>query len=330
MTRALLVYNPSAGRFPSWILTERAAQILEKHGWEMTLKKAESGEHITSLAEEAVAAEMDALLVVGGDGSVNRALSPLLGSHTALGVLPAGTANVWAQEIGLPALGWTRWLALEESARLLVEGRTWDVDVGVCNQTPFLLWAGVGLDAFVVRRIEPRTRPQKNLAVVQYAASALWNATGWEGMNLRVRSDGDEVRGHFLLAVISNIRLYAGGLAKISPNARLDDGAMDLWLFEGNSMADTVQRAWDLWAGKHAQSEYVHCIPIQKATLESESPLYVQVDGEPLEAQARVEIEIHTRALRILLPKNTPHTLFTDSESHEVNAFEENQSRHLS
>jgi diacylglycerol kinase (ATP) len=186
MPFAKLIYNPAAGRYPSWILTERAANVLREEGWRVSIEKTQSGKHVTDLAEKAALEGMDALFVVGGDGSVNRALPGLINSQTALGVLPAGTANVWAQELGLPGLSWTRWMALEESARRLAGACVAQADVGFCNGIPFLLWAGIGLDAFIVQRLEPRTQLEKRFAVVHYVASAAWNASMWRGMNLNV------------------------------------------------------------------------------------------------------------------------------------------------
>lgn len=310
MPRAILVYNPAAGRYPSWILTERAANLLRDNGWRISIEKTANGQQITELARKAAGQGMDAFFVVGGDGSVNHSLPGLMGSETALGVLPAGTANVWAQELGLPGLTWTRLMALEESARRLANGRIEQADIGLCNGTAFLLWAGIGLDAFIVHRLEPRTQLEKRLAVIQYATSAAWSAGQWRGMNLRVETDGERASGHFLLAVVSNIHLYAGGYAELSPDALVDDGIMDLWLCEGENWEDTVQLAWNLWSGRHLKSDKVQCIPFQQAVLESDSPLYVQVDGEPLEGDGRVEIEVKRKGLRVLVPADTPQQLF--------------------
>lgn len=310
MPFAKLIYNPAAGRYPSWILTERAANVLRDKGWQVSIEKTQSGEHVTDLAEKAALQGMDALFVVGGDGSVNRALPGLINSQTALGVLPAGTANVWAQELGLPGLSWTRWMALEESARRLAGARVAQADVGFCNGIPFLLWAGIGLDAFIVQRLEPRTQLEKRFAVVQYVASAAWNASMWRGMNLKVRTDGEQASGHFLLAVVSNVHLYAGGYAELSPHALLDDGVMDLWLCEGENWEDTVQLAWDLWSGRHVKSDRVQRIPFRQAALQSDSPLFLQVDGEPVQGDGRALIEVKHKALRILVPEETPRKLF--------------------
>jgi YegS/Rv2252/BmrU family lipid kinase len=311
MPKAIIAYNPIAGRYPSLMLIERAADVLSQHGWDLALEQTQCSEHITQLARQAADEGMDAFFMAGGDGSLNFAVAGLIGSDTALGVLPCGTANVWAQELGLPGLSWTRWMALEESAHQLASARSCLVDVGMCNDHPFLLWSGVGLDAFVVHHIEPRNRWEKLFATAHYAASVVWYASYWHGTNLRVEADGDQIQGHFLLALVSNVHLYAGGLANLSPQARLDDGMMDLWLFEGETLGDTVQLALDLLAGRHAQSQRVHQVQFRQLRLESDSPAYVQVDGEPCDVASPVTFRVQPKSLRVLVPDLTPQLLFS-------------------
>lgn len=310
MPRGILAYNPAAGRFPSRILAERAAAVLRGSGWDIHLEQTENSEHIVKMAQESAKLGLEAFFIVGGDGSLNQACRGLIGTDVALGVLPAGTANVWAQELGLPGLTWTRWMALEESARRLAKGQIRTIDLGLCNGNPFLLWGGIGLDAFIVHRIEPRTRWEKHFSVVHYTASAAWHASFWRGMNLEVEVEGQQINGHFLLALVSNVHLYAGGMAEISPNARLDDGRMDLWLFQGETLGDTVQVAWELLNGQHITSDRAQRLTVEKLHLKSESPMFVQVDGEPLDIDADVTIEVQPKALKVLVPESTPHPLF--------------------
>lgn len=310
MPTAHLIYNPRAGRFTAPAMVDRAANLLVRHGWAVQVHPSESGEHATELAERAAAEDADVLLVAGGDGSLEHAIRGILGSRTALGMLPAGTANVWAQEIGLPPLNWTDLTALERSARRLVNGRIQSVDVGLCNGTPFLLWAGVGLDAFIVHSVEPRRRWEKIFGSLQYAISALISAPRWRGVDLQVEADGQSTSGHYLLVVMSNIRLYAGGLATLSPGARLDDGRMELWLFTGRSFWEALRHVWAIWAGRHHKSSRVERIPFQTAWLRSDAPLYLQVDGEPLNVGPDVQITIEHRALNVLVPDGAPESLF--------------------
>jgi len=310
MPNTLLVYNPVAGRYPSRMLTERAASVLQQYGWDVEIETTIGGSHIQSLARQAVRDDRDSIIVVGGDGSLNKALPGLVGTETALGVLPAGTANVWAQELGLPGLSWTRWSALEESAHRLARGQVRQVDVGLCNDKHFLLWSGIGIDAFIVHRIEPRKQWEKNFTVIRYATSAVWSASQWRGINLRVEADDLSLEGKFILAEVSNIRLYAGGLAILSPQARLDDGLMELWLFDGENLEDVLEQAWSLWSGRHINSRRVQTMQFNTIVLESDTPIYLQMDGEPEIGGKRVAITVLPKALKVLIPHQAPKTLF--------------------
>jgi diacylglycerol kinase (ATP) len=313
MPTAYLVYNPFAGQGMNEMITETAANVLRDAGWTLHIIEAQDGPHITYLARQAVERGIEAFIIAGGDGSMNLAIGGLVNSNTALGVLPAGTANVWAQEIGLHTLNILGTMSLATSAQRLARAPTYTVDVGLCNGRPFLMWAGVGLDAYLVHRIEPRASWEKYFGVLQYSISALWNAGFWRGMNLRTEVNGEQISGHYLLAVVSNVHLYAGGVAEISPSARLDDGMMDLWLFKGDKLGDTVQMAWDLWIGRHDKSEQAECIPCSSLVLESDTPLYVQVDGEAAEEANRVEIQIRSGSLKVLIPEEAPYPLIQNS-----------------
>lgn len=312
IVQGMIVYNPMAGRFPSKVLVERAAEVLRSKSWEVRLERTQGPDHIRTLAEKAVEDGLEAIFVAGGDGSINQAIKGLLGSDTALGVLPAGTANVWAQEIGLPILTWTNWTALENSAKLLVDGRIHTVDVGVCMGNPYLLWAGVGLDAFVVNHIEPRTRWEKNFAIPQYAANAAWFARKWKGMELQITVEDEVIEGTYVLAVVSNVRLYAGGMAEISPGAKIDDGRMDLWLFAGKTLAETLEHMWMVFSGQHFDSKNVRHLTCCKVEFRSQSPLYPQVDGEPLPESKQITVEMRPESLRVLTPSQLPHPLFSE------------------
>jgi YegS/Rv2252/BmrU family lipid kinase len=292
------------------MLTERAAEVLEGYGWEVEIETTSGGEHIRSLASQAVEEEKDSIVVVGGDGSLNKALPGLVGTETALGVLPAGTANVWAQQIGLPGLSLTRWKALEESAHRLARGQIKKMDVGLSNDKHFLLWSGMGIDAFIVHRIEPRKQWEKNFSVMRYAASAVWSASRWQGINLRVETDDLDIEGKFLLAEVSNIRLYAGGYATLSPQASLDDGQMELWLFDGESLEEVLQQVWSVWTGQHVNSTRVQFRQFKKVTLESDTPIYLQMDGEPEIGGKQVSISVLPRSLKVLIPERAPNELF--------------------
>jgi YegS/Rv2252/BmrU family lipid kinase len=305
-----LVFNPMAGRFPSQPLVERAARILNANGWEIDLVRTKGGDHITRLAKRAARDKLDALFIAGGDGSLHKAVEGLMGSDTSLAVLPSGTANVWAQELGLPTLSWTNWVALEQCVKRILNGHVHRMDVGVCQGIPFLLWGGAGFDAFVVHHLEPRNRWQKQFPATQYAANVAWFSRNWSGMDLELIVDGEKIEGTFILALATNIHLYAGGLAEISPSAKLDDGRMDLWLFSGDSMLETLQHLFDLAAGKHLDSKKTTQITCQEIVIKSNTDIYLQLDGEPILPSNKVKIAIRPQALNVMVPDTLPRSLF--------------------
>ncbi len=304
MQQAYLIYNPAAGRLPVGPFVYQAAEILRKAGWQMRIFPTRSGEHATELAQEA-AGRVDTVFAIGGDGTIGQIASGLAGSTTALGILPAGTHNVLAAELGLRPFGWNRWWALEENLRQLIDAPIYQVDVGLCNGRPFLLWSGLGLDAMIVQQVVPRVRFDKYWTVPQSAALTLWHATFWHGIDLKAYADGKLLEGHYMLVVVTNIRTYLGGFVQISPEARLDDGQMDLWLFSGNSLGDAVRHTLGMFSGTHNLAPDAVRVPFRTLRLESASPVSLQVDGEPLGLVENLEFSILPRALKMIIPQRS-------------------------
>lgn len=315
MRKGLLLYNPVAGRYPVARFVPGILRPLKSAGWQMDIAETLSGTHGTQAAHQAAIEGYDAVFAIGGDGTVGQVAAGLMDTETALAVLPAGTTNVWAIEQGQKPFSWLNWWSLKENARLLTEVPFQRVDVGLMNNRPFLLWGGIGLDAQAIHRLEPRPRFAKYLSVPHYFATTVWEATFWHGMDLKVWADGKEVEGHFLLAVANNIRHYARGLSPLSPDACLDDGEMDLWLFSGNSLADAFRHFFDLVAGRHLTSEQTRRLRFHTARVESKAAFSIQVDGEPMLGGQHAEITVRHRALKVLMPRSAFRLLQTPTDN---------------
>ncbi len=309
MRTAQIIYNPAAGRFPVADAIPSAERVLMDAGFFVNSAATHSGQHATDLSAEAAARGIDVVFAVGGDGTIGQVASGLINTETALGILPAGTANVWGKELGMQPYSWMARNALETNTKRLVESPIYAVDVGVCNQQPFLMWAGLGLDALSVQKAEPRFRLEKFFTAPEYAASILLTAARWRGISLKIWADDEQIEGHYILAVINNIRHYMGGLTNLSPEAMLDDGVFDLWLFNGNNMADALRPVFEMWGGRHIDSEHTRRIPFRKLRLEAESDFAVQTDGELRFDTKVAEICVKKRALRVLMPSTARDAL---------------------
>src|SRR3990170_2199019 len=133
MRLAWVVHNPAAGRFSSDLLVQRAASVFSSRGWTVHLETARQREHLKDIIRRSLAASAEVLVVAGGDGTVGLAASLLRGSQTALGVIPTGTANVWARELGIPMVSRAHPNSVDRVAGRLAEGTLRQVDLGEAN-----------------------------------------------------------------------------------------------------------------------------------------------------------------------------------------------------
>ncbi|MDY7040133.1 MAG: diacylglycerol kinase family lipid kinase [Chloroflexota bacterium] len=306
----MVIFNPTAGARDVHRELRRVIAYLEDCGWQLTLRETRGRGDATTFACEAAAIGLRAAFVVGGDGTINEAVNGLVGSEVALGLLPSGTGNVWAMELGLPIPSPVRRYPLLGAAKTMLAGQVRRVDVGRSGERHFLLWAGVGLDAEVTAHIEPKTRAQKRLGTLSYIIAALLVAKNFAGTRVVVNVDGQTVRARALLIVVSNTQLY-GRIVRIASQARLDDGLLDVCIFKGFGFPATLRHALRVLAGQHLRDPRVVYHQGRRVSISSARPLAVQMDGDPV-GHTPISLEIVPRALNIIVPAHTPDILFRD------------------
>jgi diacylglycerol kinase family enzyme len=310
MPRVWVLHNPSAGRLNNEPRIERVAEALARQGIMIQLEHPPTMDGLQQAARAAVADGAQAVLVAGGDGSLGAVAAELAGSETALGVLPIGTANVWAKEIGLAPPAWSRPDLLERAALRQLNGQARLVDMGRCNGRLFLLWAGVGFDAIVMHQLVSQRAWTRRFGFLYNFVATFLVAPGWRGAELRVVVGGREYAGHYLLAVVSNISWYGGGLFRLGSETRLDDGQMEVWLFQGHTFAETLAHAARLYLGTHAHHPRVTGLTADQVEIYTAAPQVIHHDGEPLPPAERFVISVARRTVRLLVPLGAPANLF--------------------
>jgi diacylglycerol kinase (ATP) len=306
--RSMLIVNPASG--PWDVRRELPAVLthLEANGWRPALHQTERPGEATQLAQQARDQGLDAVFVVGGDGTINEVINGLAESQVALGVLPGGTANAWAKALGLPTRSPRHWLPLVDSVKALVPGTTCRIDLGKANGRYFLQWTGIGLDAEVTYAMEPRTRRQRRLGVLAYVVAGLTTAANLVGTRTRLRIDDQRIYRRSILVVISNSQLY-GGVVRIATNARLDDGLLDVDVFAGTGFASALRTVLGVITGLHVRDprhSFYRGSTIQVVT---DKPMAVHIDGEPF-GTTPLQCEVVPRALSILIPQHMRPDLF--------------------
>lgn len=290
MRRALLIYNPAAGKGRPARSVPRLLAALSRSGFQTEPAATRGPGDAARLAREAVEAGLDAVFAFGGDGTVRETAVGLMGSRVPLGILPGGTVNVLVRALGLPS-------SPEVAAVRAGALRPRPFDVGLCGETPFLMMASSGLDAEVMGTLEPRLKARWGQLGVAVSALARWWSYAYP--DLRLTADGEPLEG--TLAVASNIPLY-GGSWRMAPGARWDDGLLDLVLFRGRGRAALVSFGASLALGRHLGRRDVEHRRVREVVLEGPAGARVQVDGDPCPGPLPLRMRISPQPLRVLAP----------------------------
>ncbi len=283
MPEILVILNPAAH-------SERA-----KNTWKKiekfpgcTLRATTAPGDARAVAERAVGEGFKTIVAAGGDGTVNDVVNGIAGADVALGILPVGTMNVFAAELGLPSDLAAAWAVIRA-------GRTRKIDLARANARYFVQLAGVGLDAQVVQ--ETSWNFKKNFGPLSYFISATQIASR-KPPRLVVETDGVERAGSFVL--IGNGRYYGGPVAFFK-DARNDDGKLDVLIFKNLGYLDIARYLGTILMGKHTGLSDVEYFQTRKAVVRSDEDVLVQVDGEVV-AQLPVTFRIASRKLRVIVP----------------------------
>jgi len=289
----VLIYNPTAGKFrrnPEGILG-RATAALGRAGIAPKLLPTDAAGHATELAQAAVADGADLVLVLGGDGTINEVVNGLAHSGVPLGVLPGGTANVLATELGLGS-------RIEKAAARLSQSIARPVALGrivprAGEARYFLMMCGAGLDARVVYDMDHRFKAAAGKL-------AYWLAGLAQIMHsvepLDVRVNGSSYRCGF--ALVSRVRNYGGDL-EIARGASLLHDAFEVVTFEGSN---PLRYAWYMLGVLLGQAKSMSGVRVvASGCAEVLSDAHIQFDGEYLGRQP-VSIEIVPGALNLLVP----------------------------
>lgn len=244
-------------------------------------------------AESAVRDGVDALIVVGGDGMVNSIGSALVGTPVALGVVPTGSGNGFARHFGIP-------LDLPGAVRALARSRRRAIDVGAANGRPFFVTCSLAWDAAIVRGFE--AFPFRG--IVPYVFAAASELIAYEPQPFEVALDGEpaQVFADPVIFTLANLTQYGGG-AQIAPQARSDDGQMEMVVVLRQDLPLVLVNVARLFNGTLDRLPQVLTRRFRTLTVRRRRATPIQLDGELVEAGAAVEIRLLPQTLSVLVPE---------------------------
>ncbi|MDQ3985116.1 MAG: diacylglycerol kinase family lipid kinase [Actinomycetota bacterium] len=301
MHKVMLISNLYAGS-----VSRRTQDVIVKAlqaDFKLEAVETASRDHASNLATDAVDRGFDAVLAFGGDGTINETAQGLVGTETALGVLPGGSTNVMARSLGVPAdpVEATAFVG----ARLRSDTRR-RINVGVINDRVFLFSAGMGLDAEVVKRVERDAVIRREKTEWLFVSNALRaGLLGYRGMDPCIDLGVGDDHIKVMTAVCCNARpftYYKRFPLDVCPQATLDEG-LDVFGLKKLSAWKVPRLAWALFVSRShirwRSSYYRH--DITEVELSADRDLPVQVDGDYLGEWREAGIRLRPEALDLVV-----------------------------
>jgi YegS/Rv2252/BmrU family lipid kinase len=266
-----IIANPIAGGGRAYKSLRRYVDRWPHRDWEVEILTTRARNDAGLLAQQLLERPPDLVGVCGGDGTVNEVATHVPNPPFPIAVLPAGTANVLARELGLP-------LNATRSLEIALRRVTRRIDLGVLGSTAgrrFLFVAGIGFDAYVVSQV--RAGLKSRLGMVAYAIAILECLRRYSFPEFQVDIGGRVFTATSCLAC--NAKRYGGGLL-FCPSADMSDGLLDVLLLEKQRRLDLARFLFLAWCGKAEKREWIHRIRTRSFKVEGPGNVLVQVDGE--------------------------------------------------
>jgi diacylglycerol kinase (ATP) len=286
--KALFILNPAAGRKRD---RQDVIELLEaRAAMQPTLiRRCASKGELDGLIAEAAAADCQAVVAVGGDGTVNEIGRRLAGTPLAMGIIPTGSGNGLARHLRVP-------MSIPAAVRHLDACEPVDIDTASVNGVTFLGTFGVGFDALVAFRFAAAG----SRGLRTYLQEGVRAFFGYKPETYRLRLDGEPFEETAFVLTVSNSNQY-GNEARIAPLASLRDGLLDVCSLRQAPIVDAPFVVGRLFNGTLHRSSYLCIRKARSVSIERVGEGPAHIDGEPLMMGRQLEISIHPRSLRVLV-----------------------------
>ncbi|HEX2443666.1 MAG TPA: diacylglycerol kinase family protein [Vicinamibacterales bacterium] len=270
---------------------ELARKVLTELGCVADVRVTERAGHARELARAMIDNGASRVIAWGGDGTINETGTTLLAAGVPLGIVPAGSGNGLATDLGLLT-------EPEEAFARAVRAEPKWIDAGEVNGRFFLNLVGIGFDALVARTFHELAAGRRG--ALPYVTIGLRAILTYRAQRYRLVLDGaPPLDTTALLVVFANARQYGSG-AIIAPRARVDDGRLDAVIVDDRSLVKHLWRVRHLFRGTADRAEGAITQTVERALIESEAPMAIHADGEPIAPATHAEVRVIPGAIRVV------------------------------
>ena len=266
-------------------------QTLDMEQWLPNIVFTEYAGHATELAHQYARMGFDAVVAVGGDGTVNEVARGLKDTKTALGILPMGSGNGFARHLNIP-------IRPQKALEMIYHSEPINVDYGLANGRLFVSTCGTGFDAVVADNFAGSNKR----GFMTYLQNTLKVAFSYQPQTYHIVGDGLDVTHKAFLITFANANQW-GYEAMIAPKASVQDGKMDIMLMSSHAILGSASLALRLFTGSIDNSYFMDTIRAKEITLEREEVAPFHIDGDPVEMDKDIHIKIVADGLKVLVEK---------------------------
>lgn len=285
-----LIINPISGTESKKDLPGEIAAAFNQRQNDVIIRITGYPEHAKEIAKDAVKDDFKYVLVAGGDGTVNEVATALIDTNTILGIIPFGSGNGLARELGIS-------MDTKTAIRIIQKGNTRTIDYGIANGRTFFCTCGVGFDAF----ISDKFAEGKKRGPLVYLRNIVESVVDFKSEEYEIIYDDGFIRERAFVVTCGNASQY-GNDAYIAPGADLEDGKMNVSILKPLNALEIPQTTIQLFTKNIDKNSKMTTLLTGGLKIKRSAPGVMHVDGEPIKTGAEIEVKIVSKGLKVLAP----------------------------
>ena len=290
--KVCLIINPISGTESKKNIPEEVAAAIDQKKYDLMIRVTGYPNHASEIARHAVKKKFKFVITAGGDGTVNEVARELINSDTVLGILPYGSGNGLARELGIP-------LDTEKALNIILNANTRVIDYGIANDHIFFCTCGFGFDAFVSDKFAEK----KKRGPLGYVRNVLESVVDFRAEEYELTYDDGKLTGKAFILTCANASQY-GNEAYIAPGASMDDGKMNVSILKPLNALEIPQTTIQLFTKNIDKNSKMTSLLTRTLNIKRSKAGVMHVDGEPVHTGSEVNVKMIHKGLKVFVPSS--------------------------
>ncbi len=292
MKNIVFIMNPISGTVSKSAIPSMIEKLLDKELFSYDIRETQYAGHATEIANQAIDEGVDIVCAIGGDGTVNEVGRALIGSQTALAIIPCGSGNGLARHLMLP-------MDAGKAIKIINMCEIHALDYGIINEKPFFCTCGMGFDAFISMKFAEAGKR----GLTTYLENVLKEGLKYEPETYEIEDETGKKRYKAFLISAANASQY-GNNAYIAPQASMSDGKLDVIIMEPFDVLEAPQISIDMFNKTLDKNSKIKTFKTQHIHVSRKEPGLIHYDGDPVMTDADVDISIVSKGIKMVV---NPH-----------------------